>query len=1160
MPSILTRWALLFSMCSASLIAHSQAAKPASEATGLQPGSVAGQIASTDLTRQPTLYVVPYAHLDTQWRWDYPTTINKYLPGTMRDNFALFEKYPRYIFNFSGANRYRMMKEYYPADYATVKQYVAAGRWFPAGSALEESDVNSPNAESVIRQILYGTHYFRREFGKTSAEFMLPDCFGFPASLPSILAHMGLKGFSTQKLSWHSGARTGGPGSAQDTPVGIPFNVGFWQGLDGNGVIAALNATDYSGDVTEDLTTSEYWSNRIRANGKSMGLFTDFRYYGTGDMGGSPRERSVALMEAILANGKAVLPGPKASAGQVAVGSGPLKVLQTTAEQMFLDIPPAQVAHMPRYQGDLELVEHSAGSLTSQAYMKKWNRVNEVLADAAERASVAAAWLGGLSYPQERLTNAWTLVMSGQFHDIIPGTSLPKAYEYAWNDQALALNQFAGVLTSATESIASGLDTQVKGTAVVVYNPLNIRREDVVEATVSFPHGVPKAVRVLGPDGKPTPAQLEGGKVVFLARTPSVGYAVYDIQAADVPAASASSLKVTESSLENARYRLTLDRNGDVASIFDKTINKEILSTPLRLAFRTDKPQQWPAWNMDWADQQKPPRAYVGGPVKVRVVEQGPARVALQLSREAEGSTFVETIRLAAGEAGNRVEFVNAIDWNTAGQNVKAMFPLAASNPVATYNLDLGAIQRGNDDEKKFEVVSHQWFDLTDKSGRFGVTILSGSKYGSSKPNDNTLGLTLLRTPGIGERAGYEDQASQDWGRHEFIYGLASHAGDWRQEQTYWQALRVDSPLVAFESTKHAGMLGKSFSLLNLNNPRIRVLAVKKAEESDEIIVRLVELDGKPQPNVRVAFAGPIASASEVNGQELPVGEASVVKGELVTSFGAYQPRSFALKLASSTTKLASTTSIPVELTYDRSVATPDGRPAFGAFDSEGRALPAEMLPRELSFGGITFKLAAAGDGKPDAVIAKGQTITLPEGNYNTVYVLAASAEGDQKATFQSGKERGEMTVPSWTGYIGQWNNRMWKTVEVPLPPAPAANDTSRAAERARRTRAWVKENGPLTKEEYAGLKPGFMKTVPVAWFASHRHGSDGANEAYQYSYLYAFALNLNGTRTLTLPNNDKIRVLAVTVADKRANVHAAQPLYDYLQQQATGQEGEAAH
>ncbi len=138
-----------------------------------------------DLAKQPTLYVVGYAHLDTQWRWELPRTISEYLPKTMRDNFALFEKYPHYVFNFSGANRYRLMKEYYPADFAKVRDYVVAGRWFPSGSSLEESDVNTPSAESILRQVLYGSEYFRRELGRSSAEYMLPDCFGVPSSLPT---------------------------------------------------------------------------------------------------------------------------------------------------------------------------------------------------------------------------------------------------------------------------------------------------------------------------------------------------------------------------------------------------------------------------------------------------------------------------------------------------------------------------------------------------------------------------------------------------------------------------------------------------------------------------------------------------------------------------------------------------------------------------------------------------------------------------------------------------------------------------------------------------------------------------------------------------------------------------------------------------------------
>ena len=835
--------------------------RPVTSQTNLRPPAEAKSESSRpNLATEPTLYVVGYAHLDTEWRWEYPQTIGEYLPKTMRNNFAFFEKYSNYIFNFTGANRYRLMKEYYPADFERLKQYVAAGRWFPAGSSMEEGDVNSPNAESIIRQILYGNNWFRKEFGMASEEYMLPDCFGFPASLPSILAHAGIKGFSTQKLSstWQPAPYVGGPDSPQKTPIGIPFNVGLWEGPDGQTVIAALNPLSYGSQVTYDISKPppaptvssgtpqptpsrsrplEDWVKRIQINGNLTGIFTDYHYVGTGDVGGSPNENSVRLMEAITTKRRASLPQIGAQPApaphvdsMIQVGDGPINVIWSKADQMFLDLLRCcKSDKLPRYKGDLELINHSAGSLTSQAYQKRWNRKNELLADAAEKASVAAEWLGVRSYPRERLTNAWTLVMGGQFHDLLPGTSTPKAFQFAWNDEVIAMNQFAGVLTSATQAVVSGLDTQVKGTAIAVYNPLNVAREDVVEANVNFLDGAPQGVRVVGPDGREVPAQLSNGKVLFVAKVPSVGLAVYDVQASNAPTSS-TELRITESSLENARYRVQIDQNGDVSSILDKKINRELLAAPHRLALSTDNPRQWPAWNMDFEDVQRAPRAFVSGPAKIRIAEKGPVRVALEIARETEDSRFVQTITLAAGDAGNRVEFGNVIDWKVKETNLKATFALTAQNKLATYNWDIGTIQRPNAHERQFEVASHQWIDLTDQSGSYGVTVLTDCKYGSDKPDDHTLRLTLVRTPGT--RGGYADQGTQDWGRHEFTYGLAGHAGDWRRAQTDWQAYRLNQPLIAFESSKHPGPLGKDFSLLRISNPRVRVLALKKAENS----------------------------------------------------------------------------------------------------------------------------------------------------------------------------------------------------------------------------------------------------------------------------------------------------------------------------------------
>jgi alpha-mannosidase len=1143
-----------------------------------------------DLSRQPTLYVVGYAHLDTEWRWEYPQVIDEYIRKTMEDNFKLFEKYPHYVFNFSGANRYRFMKEYFPADFALVKKYVAEGRWFPAGSSMEEGDVNAPSAEAIIRQVLYGNEWFRKEFGKASTEYMLPDCFGFPASLPTILAHSGVKGFSTQKLVWGSSAPGGGPESREKTPEGTPFNVGVWVGPDGESVLAGLNPGSYSGGIETDLSkpfppeppnpalndlqkkigqlqtklqqarqggqpfnekdVQEYislrreqsalaraqrdreldryqddWAARVEQNGKISGVFTDYHYYGTGDIGGSPDEESVKRLEAIVTKGSVDLPPEgqffsrrsKHDWPVVKVGNGPVHVISSAADQMFLNITPAEASVLPRYTGEMELTNHSAGSLTSQAYQKRWLRKEELLADAAEKASITAEWLGARPYPLERLNGAWTLVMGGHFHDIAAGTATPRSYEFAWNDDVIAMNQFAGILRNATEAVASGLNTEGKGVPVVVYNPLNIAREDVVEASIDFPEGKPQSVHVTAPDGKDLPAQIAGNKVLFLARVPSIGYAVYDVHPA-AGAAEQSELRVSRNELENAYYRVKLNSDGDVASIFDKKIGKELISAPARLAISYDNPQQWPAWNMDWDQEQAPPKAYVSGPAQIRVVENGPVRVAVEIVRETAGSRFVQTISLSAGDAGKRVEVGNVIDWNTRESNLKATFPLTASNQVATYNWDIGTIQRPTAEPKKFEVPSHQWIDLTDMSGEFGATVLTDCKNGSDKPTDNTIRLTLIRTPGTA--GGYADQGTQDIGHHEFVYGLAGHASGWRDAQTDWQAQRLNAPLVAFQTSPHMGKLGRTFSFLQVSNPRIRVLALKKAEHSDEAIVRLVELDGKPEAAVRVSFAAPIKSAREVNGQEQPVGSATVKNGDLVTSFGAYQPRTFAIRLAPSATRVSGVRSAAIPLHYNLATATNDGDHSPSGFDGKGNSLPAEMLPPHISFNDVQFELAAAKTGSLNALVARGQTIALPQGGYNRVYVLAASADGDQKGVFEIADKKVELNVQDWGGFIGQWDDREWSSHD-------SEHDNY---------------------GDMIGLKPGYIKRAELAWYCDHHHNAAGQNVAYAYSYLFGYTLELPaGAKDIKLPDNDKIRILAISVAAENPEIKPLQPLYDVL-------------
>ena len=1058
-----------------------------------------------DLTKQKTLYAVGYAHLDTQWRWSYPQVVREFLKNTLRANPPLLDKYPHYIFNFTGSRRYQLMKEYFPADYEVMKGYIKAGRWFPGGSNVDETDQNVPNAESVVRHVLYGNQYFRREFGVCGVDFCVPDCFGFPYSLPTVLAHCSIKGFHTAKLRW---------GSA----VGIPFNVGLWQGVDGETVEAAFDPTPYDSHVTGDLSNDKGWITRATNNGdraaKNPGVtdngpshvYADYRYYGTGDRGGAPAESSVAAMEKSVTS------------------DGPLHVISATTDQMFRDITPAERAKLPVYTGDLLLTWHSSGSITSQAYMKRSNRKNELLATAAERASVAAGLVGGTPYPAKKLYDSWMLLLEGQMHDILPGDCLPVCYNYSWNDEILAANGFAAVEQDGVGGVAAGLDTRsAGGVPLVVYNPLGADREDVVEATVAFPGAAPAAIAVTGPDGNPCPAQVIGKegadklKVLFLAKVPGLSFATFDVKPAE-SAAAESPLKVTANSVENARYRVTLNAAGDVEQVVDKAGDRKLLTAPIRLGFLHQNPSAFPAWNMDWEDRREPCQSFVDGPATIKVVEDGPVRAALEVTREARGSRFTQRVQLTAG--GTSVEFPTHIDWQSTECSLEAVLPLAVSAPTATYDTQVGVTVRANNNPKKYEVPQQQWLDVTQANGDYGVSVLNDCKYGSDKPDDKTIRLTLLYTPGV--RGGYQDEGSQDFGRHDMTYALTGHTGDWRNGHSVDQAARLNQPLVAYQTAAHPGTIGKQFQLMSVSNPAVTVQAVKKAEEGDEVIVRLKETTDKPQAGVTLTFAAPVVSAREVDGQEAEIGHATVRDGKLVTDMKPFHLRAFAVKLAPPATTIAAAVTTPVDLPYDQDVATTAGNPTGGSFDAAGHSYPAEQLPAELVGEGIAFKLGPTADGAKNALSCHGQTVPLPAGAQR-VYVLAAAGKGDAAVEFKVGDKATPVTVQDWGGYIGQWDSRLWKGTISEL------------------TYGW--------SNRLDGLVPGYTKRDTVAWYADHRHDPTQGNQIWQYCYLFKYGFDVPaGATTLTLPDHADVRVFAVTTATgTHDGVTPARPLYDTL-------------
>ena len=1019
-----------------------------------------------------SLYVVAVSHLDTEWLWTVVQTITDYIPATFRDTMDLIDRHPGFRYGFEGANRYHMLREYYPDLWERLKAYVADGRWSPSGSALEGGDVNIVSPESLTRQFLYGNGFFRHEFNKASVDVFLPDCFGFGWALPSVAAHCGLKGFSTQKLHW---------GSA----YGIPFDVGRWRGPDGAEIVAALDPGSYVSGIVDDWSSSVNWTAALDREEAKAGLRVGYGYFGVGDRGGAVHETDVAELEVGMA------------------GAGPIKVLSVPSDQMFRDLDAPQIAALPLWDNELVLTTHGTGAYTSQCAMKRWNRRNEQLGDAAERAAVAASWLGALPYPGAWLADAWFRFLVHQFHDDVTGTSIPEVYSYSWNDQRIAQHRFATVLSAAAGAVARALDTTAQGVPLVVYNAVASDRQDLVQTIVRFDGQVPSNVRVFGPDGAEVPAQVTGAhdgavELAFLARVPATGFAVYDARPSDSPGTPATGLSATTAGLENARYRVAIDANGDVSSVYDKSAGREMLAGPVRLAEFADNSFTYPAWEIPWYDLQDGPREYVLATPEVRVLEAGPARATVEIRRDYGAdygtSTFVLRVSLLGGDGGDRVEWDADIDWRTRMSLLKVEFPMKASAPSATFDLGLGAISRPDSTALLYEVPAQQWADVTPADKAYGASVLSFDKVGWHKPDDSLLYLTLIHTSMLPDN--HHD--TNDIGHHRTSWALYGHTGDWTNG-TAAQAARFNQPLEAFQAPAHAGTLGRSFGFAHVSDPAVAIRALKQAEDSDEVVVRLQETSGKARTGVHLVLGAGIAEAREVFGDEQPRGTATVTGGELVTDLTPFQPRSFAVRLAAPAATLPPPVSRPLTLAFDTDVVSFNEARADGAFDpAAGIAWVAEQFPATLDVGGVHFVLGPTGPGQFNAVTCAGQVIDIQPVERERLHLLAASV-GEVGATFKVGAASVTLPIQDHGGFLSQWDSRVvdGSVVDDPVPALPA-----------------------------------FLKQAEPAWYGTHRHKAAG-DDVYAFSYLFHYVLDVPaGATTLTLPDDPRVKVLAITLSD----------------------------
>ena len=1012
-------------------------------------------------------YLVSNAHFDTQWRWDVQRSIDEFLLNTLDQNFRLLEDYPDYLINFEGAVKYAWAKEYYPERYERLKKYVAEGRWHLTGSTWDATDPNVPSAESFFRNVLLGQEFFKSEFGRKATDIFLPDCFGFGYTLPTIAAHCGLIGFSTQKLSWRTRPFYG--------DRKYPFQIGLWRGVDGAQVMAALDGGGYGWNPTGDLTRSEELIRRA----EESGIGTAYRYYGTrstekrGDRGGSPLPRTVRNLFRYLGS------------------DGPVELVVARADQLYKDyLPFSEHPELPVYDGELLMDVHGTGCYTAHSELKRFNRRSEQLADAAERSSVMADHLGVLDYPKQALNEEWRRFIWHQFHDDLTGTSIPRAYEFTWNDYLIAQSRFADIAQTATGAVASLLDTRTKGEPVVVYNPSAYRSRTLAEAEVAAPAGW-EGVSVYGPDGRRVPAQVlsvrEGRmRLLFAADVPSVGYAVYDVRPVR-RAVPGGVLKASGRTVENRIYRVSLDERGDIVSVVDKRHGRELVGKGGffgLVAFPENKSDRWPAWEIlkEVVDRQ-PER--VGERAEITVEECGPLRATLRVVRRYGDSELVQHISLTDGAADDRIDVRTEADWRSPRTLLKAQFPMSFESPKARYDLGIGTVERGNNTPTQYEVYAQHWAGMSAPDGRYGVAVLNDCKYGWDKPSDDNLRLTLLHTP-TADGDYFPFQSALDIGHHRFTYSIVGHAGDYAAGEIVRKGEQLNQRLLTFSAPRHAGVLGRSYGFVGSSDEGVAVKAVKKAEDGDGYIVRVYETAGAAR-QARLKFPAEIVSAEEVNGIEEPVGPADFAGRELRVSVGRYAPKTYRVRLAAPAVRAPEYRQKQVTLPFNAAVISSDAFCALANMDSLWNSYSGELLTRRVEADGIGFRI-----GEPDfgnAVRCSGQTIALPAGGYDKLYLLVASSEGDRDAVVEVDGVKHAIRVPYYSGYYGQWG--------------------------------------------WADYGTSYLREGRLAHVGTHRHNPADRNEAYVFTYLYKVCLEIpRGARELRLPDDRQVVLFAATLSD----------------------------
>ncbi len=727
-----------------------------------------------------TVSCIGQTHIDVAWLWELEQTMEK-TQRSFSSVLSLMNTYPEFKFMQSQPQLYEYLKEHAPEKYEELKERVKEGRWEAEGGMWVEADTNLTSGESLVRQLMYGKRFMKEEFGVDCKCLWLPDVFGYSAALPQIMKKCGIKSFVTSKLSWNDFNR-------------MPYDIFMWEGIDGTEIFTYFLTAQETAKNGKPVTLTAY--NAIIKPSQVLGTWRRFQQkpylndvilsYGWGDGGGGPTKEMLENQRRLSYG----LPGfPKTKIDT-------LGNFLERAYNSFCDNSEKLKRH-PKWVGELYFEKHR-GTYTSIAKIKKQNRKSELMYQSLETLSVVDSILLNSTYEKDFINSAWKIMLLHQFHDVLPGSSIKGVYERTDRDFTEILNKGEEKINEKIERISSSVKTNG---GIFVYNPNAFSSSDVVD--------------------------IDGEKV-YVENIPSMGYRVLG------PSAIKNSVKVTNRTMENDFYMIKFDEACQIISLYDKENHREVVKPGglfNELQVFEDYPYECDAWEINHYYKQK--MWSIDNVVETEIISEG-ARVGLKITRKYINSQIVQTIFLY--EDIRRIDFETTIDWHEEHQLLKASFPVDVHANEAVYDIQFGNITRPTHenttwDRARFEVCAHKWADISD--GSYGLSLINDCKYGHSAEG-STLKLSLLRC------ATYP-YANADKGVHTFKYAIYPHAGSFKEAETAKVAQLFNKPLMAKVMKAQDGVLTDNYSLISCKNENILIDTVKKAEDSEDIIVRLYE-------------------------------------------------------------------------------------------------------------------------------------------------------------------------------------------------------------------------------------------------------------------------------------------------------------------------------